>query len=56
MRKYTFYRLHSALLEHFDFETLCSALTVKVNFTYTSHAGGGTSRFRRQSNFKMKLL
>jgi len=32
------------------------ALTAKVNFACASRAGGGASRFRRQSNFKVKLL
>jgi hypothetical protein len=43
-------------LEHFDFETLRSALTAKMNFAYASRAGGGASRLRRQSNFNVKLL
>jgi hypothetical protein len=27
-----------------------------MNFAYASRAGGGASRYRRQSNFKVKLL
>jgi hypothetical protein len=42
--------------EHFDFETLRSAFTAKMNFAYASRAGGGASRSRRRSNFKVKLL
>jgi hypothetical protein len=39
-----------------SFETLRSALTAKMNFASASRAGGGASRCRRQSNFKVKLL
>jgi hypothetical protein len=48
--------VHAVHLEHFDFETLRSTFTAKVNFAYASRAGGGASRSRRQSNFKVKLL
>jgi hypothetical protein len=48
--------LPAPLLEHFDFETLRSAFTAKMNFAYASRAGGGASRSRRRSNFKVKLL
>jgi hypothetical protein len=34
-------------LEHFDFETLRSAFSAKMNFAYASRAGGGASRSRR---------
>jgi hypothetical protein len=43
-------------LEHFDFETLRSTFTAKMNFACASRAGGGASRSRRRSNFKVKLL
>jgi len=33
----------------FDFEALHSALPAQVNCAYASRAGGGASRFRRQS-------
>jgi hypothetical protein len=42
---HTVYHQSNNALDHFDFETLRSAFTAKMNFAYASRAGGGASRF-----------
>jgi hypothetical protein len=43
------------LLEHFKFDTSHSAFPAQVNCACASWTGGGAPRFRRQSNFILKL-
>jgi hypothetical protein len=52
--KTTLFAWRSYHLKQITFKTLHSAWPAKMNFAYASWAGGGASRFRRQSISSVK--